>query len=144
VQGQVQSIDLFSTTLLHNDLSHVVVPNRKIVGEILHNYGKIRQLNLSVGVGYGSNLPEVLALVREVLERNPRVLKNPAPFVTVSTLGGSSIELAICPWTSVADYGAAQMEIYQSVVDQFRQRKIEIPYPQHEVRLLNQPPGSAS
>ena len=41
VEGKVEDITLFSTTLTHPDLSRVVVPNRKIVGEILHNYGKI-------------------------------------------------------------------------------------------------------
>lgn len=46
VEGQVEEIDLFSTKLSHADRSMVVVPNRKIVGEILHNYGNIRQLNM--------------------------------------------------------------------------------------------------
>ena len=56
VQGQVTSIELFTTTLLHADHSQVIIPNRKIVGEILHNYGHIRQLDLNVGVGYGTNI----------------------------------------------------------------------------------------
>ena len=42
VHGEVTNIELSSTTLLHADRSHVIVPNRKIVGEILHNYGTIR------------------------------------------------------------------------------------------------------
>src|SRR6185369_4495127 len=42
VHGQVSAIELFSTTLRHFDQSRVVIPNRKIVGEILHNYGHIR------------------------------------------------------------------------------------------------------
>src|SRR5882672_5214221 len=46
VYGQVTNVELFSTVLLHSDNSRVVVPNRKIVGEILHNYGAIRQLDL--------------------------------------------------------------------------------------------------
>src|SRR5436189_1170140 len=53
--GQVRNIELFTTTLLHPDMSRVVIPNRKIVGEVLHNYGVIRQLELSVGVAYGAN-----------------------------------------------------------------------------------------
>src|SRR5438552_11938704 len=44
--GQVASIELFSTTLLHPDRSRIVIPNRKIVGEILHNYGTVRQLDI--------------------------------------------------------------------------------------------------
>ncbi|MFA6291932.1 MAG: mechanosensitive ion channel domain-containing protein, partial [Victivallales bacterium] len=50
VEGNVENISLFSTKLSHADKSVVVVPNRKIVGEILHNYGKIRQVNIIVGV----------------------------------------------------------------------------------------------
>src|SRR6185369_7368927 len=60
VHGQVISIELFSTTLLHPDRSRLVIPNRKIVGEILHNYGTIRQLDVSVGVAYGTNIQEAL------------------------------------------------------------------------------------
>jgi small conductance mechanosensitive channel len=139
VQGQVTSIELFSTTLLHGDHSQVIVPNRKIVGEILHNYGHIRQLNLNVGVGYGTNINTAVTIVRGVLSRNARVLKEPTPGVGITMLADSSINLAICPWTAVADYGPAQTEIYQAVVEQFRANNISIPFPQREVRTLNNP-----
>src|SRR5580698_11350511 len=74
VEGVVQGISLFSTTLVHVDHSRVVVPNRKIVGEILHNYGRIRQLDVSVGVAYDTDLPRALALIEEVLRANARIL----------------------------------------------------------------------
>jgi small conductance mechanosensitive channel len=92
VSGQVTKIELFSTTLLHTDMSRVVVPNRKIVGEILHNYGNIRQLDLSVGVAYGTNLNDATGIVRRVLAANSRVLKEPAPVVGVTMLADSSIK----------------------------------------------------
>ncbi|MGD0208362.1 MAG: mechanosensitive ion channel domain-containing protein [Verrucomicrobiota bacterium] len=139
VQGQVTSIELFTTTLLHADHSQVIIPNRKIVGEILHNYGHIRQLDLSVGVAYNTNISGALVIVRGVLTRNARVLKEPAPVVGVTMLADSSISVAIKPWTAVADYGPAQAEIYQAIVEQFRANKIEIPFPQREVRMLNNP-----
>jgi small conductance mechanosensitive channel len=139
VYGQVQSIELFSTTLQHSDMSRIVIPNHKIIGEILHNYGNIRQLDLSVGVGYGSNLAEVLTIVQEIVANNPRVLKTPAPVIGISALAGSSVNIAVKPWTAVPDFGPAQAEIYQAIIDHFRTRKIEIPFPQREVRLLNNP-----
>jgi small conductance mechanosensitive channel len=141
VQGQVTSIELVSTTLLHADHSQVIIPNRKIVGEILHNYGHIRQLDLSVGVAYNTNISGALVIVRGVLTRNSRVLKEPAPVVGVTMLADSSISVAIKAWTAVADYGPAQAEIYQAIVEQFRANKIEIPFPQREVRMLG---GAAS
>jgi small conductance mechanosensitive channel len=137
VYGQVTNIELFSTTLVHANQSRVVVPNRKIVGEIMHNYGAIRQLDLSVGVAYGANLTRVVSTVREILDANPRVLKEPAPVVGINALGDSSINVTIKPWAKVPDYGMAQLELYQGIVEQFRARQIEIPFPQREVRMLN-------
>ncbi len=143
VHGQVTHIDLFSTVLLHSDLSSVVIPNRKIVGEILHNYGTIRQLSLSVGIAYASNLNEALSLLREIASSNPRVLKNPAPAVGIAALSDSAINIVVRPWTTVADYGPAQAEIYEAIIDRFRAQKIEIPFPQREVRLLTNPQSDA-
>ena len=137
VHGQVTAIELFSTTLLHPDRSRVVVPNRKILGEVLHNYGTIRQLDLSVGVGYGTNMKEALALVREVVDRNPRVLKDPTPAIGVASLGDSSVAVAVKPWVGVADYGPAGAELNEAILETFRAKGVEIPFPQREVRLLN-------
>ncbi len=139
VSGQVTKIELFSTLLLHVDQSRVLIPNRKIIGEILHNYGKVRQLDLSVGVAYGTNLNDALGIVRRVLEGNPRVLKEPAPIVGVTMLADSSINIAIKPWTSVDDFVLAQGEINQAIAERLRAANISIPFPQREVRLLNQP-----
>jgi small conductance mechanosensitive channel len=138
VEGQVKMVELFSTTLVHPDLSRVVIPNRKIVGEILQNYGHIRRLDLSVGVAYGTDLNNALAIVRAVLAQNPRVLKDPAPVVGVAMLADSSVNLAVKPWTKVDDFSPAAAEINQAIVESFRASKIEIPFPQREVRLLNQ------
>ena len=139
VQGQVTNIDLCSITLLHTDHSRVVVPNRKIVGDILHNYGHIRQLDMTVGVAYGTDINHALLVVRDVLARNARVLKEPVPVVGVTMLADSSINIAVKPWTGVPDYNPATAEIYQDIVDQFRANKIEIPFPQRDVRMLNNP-----
>jgi small conductance mechanosensitive channel len=136
--GQVSSIELFSTTLLHVDRSRVVIPNRKISGEILHNYGTIRQHNITVGVAYNSDLAAVIGVINEILARSPRVLKDPAPVVAVSSFGNSSIEISIKPWSSINELGPAGAEIRLAIVDAFRTRKIEIPFPQMEVRMVGQ------
>jgi small conductance mechanosensitive channel len=136
VYGQVSAIELFSTTLAHPDQSRVVIPNRKIVGEILHNHGTIRQLDLTVGVGYSADLPKALAAARDTLLANPRVLKTPVPVVGIASLGDSGINLRLAPWVAVSDYVSAQGEIYEAVVGRFRTSGIEIPFPQREVRLI--------
>jgi small conductance mechanosensitive channel len=137
VQGQVDTIELFNTVLLHPDRSRVVIPNRKIAGEVLHNYGTIRQLDLSVGVSYDTNIPATLALVRDILSKNSRVLKELAPGIGVSALADSSINIAVKPWVTVGDYGPAGAEINQEIVERFRAQGISIPFPQREIRILN-------
>jgi small conductance mechanosensitive channel len=136
VEGRVENIDIFTTKLSHTDLSIIVVPNRKIVGEILHNFGTIRQLDLSVGVAYATDLNRAIAAINEVLKANPRVLKEPVSVVGVTQLADSSINIAVKPWVKVPDYVPAAAEINQAIVEKFRTEKIEIPFPQREIRLL--------
>lgn len=136
-QGEVLMIDLFSTTLAHPDMSKVIIPNRKIVGEILHNFGTMRQLNLKVGVAYGTDLNETMGLVRQVLEGSAYVLKEPIPLVGISMLGDSAIIISARPWVKVDDYETAQAELYQAIVERFHDGRVVIPLPQREVRLVS-------
>ncbi|HZP86921.1 MAG TPA: mechanosensitive ion channel family protein [Burkholderiales bacterium] len=136
-EGVVEVVSLFNTILGHTDLSKVVIPNRKIVGEILHNYGKLRQLDLSVGVAYDADLNRALAAVEDVLKDNARVLKDPAPVIQISTLADSSIDIAVKPWVAVSDYIAAGGEVNKAMVETFRIRGIVMPFPQREVRILS-------
>jgi small conductance mechanosensitive channel len=136
VQGTVSNIDLLTTMLQHGDLSRVKVPNRKIIGEVLHNYGKIRQLDLSVGVAYSTNAEEAMAVINDILQTNPRVLKDPAPAVGITSLAESSVVISVKPWVNGADFGPAGGEINLAILENFRQRGIEIPFPQREIRVL--------
>ncbi len=135
-EGLVQAITLFNTTLTHVDRSRVVIPNRKIVGEILHNFGNVRQLEISVGVSYETNISEVLAAIGELLRANPRVLKDPVPVVQTALLGDWSVSIAVRPWVQVQDYGAATGEINKAVLETLRARGIVMPFPQREIRLI--------
>jgi small conductance mechanosensitive channel len=134
--GLVSVIELFSTTLLHPDKSRVIIPNRKISGEVLHNYGTIQQHDIKVGVAYHTNLPQALEVIQQLLAGNARVLKDPAPVVAIEGFGESAIEIAVKPWSKLSEFGPAAGEIKLAIVDAFRARGIEIPFPQREVRML--------
>ena len=136
-QGAVEDISLFSTTLGHADQSKVVIPNRKIVGEILHNYHAVRQLGIEVGVSYKTDIVTAVQTIREILRANPRVLKDPDPVVGIARLRDSCVVLAVAPWVQAGDYGPAGAEINQAILEAFRARDIVIPAPQREVRVLS-------
>ena len=136
VYGEVKEVNLFSTKLIHADRSLVIIPNRRIIGEILHNYGQVRQLDLSVGVAYATDLSQAIHAARQVVESNSRVLKEFSPEIGISVLADSSINLSVKPWVSVPDYIPARAELYQTLVERFRQERISIPFPQRELRVI--------
>jgi small conductance mechanosensitive channel len=135
-EGEVLDISLSSTVLGHPDRSRVVIPNRKVVGEILHNYGSLRQLAVVVGVAYGTDLGAARRVIEEVLQANPRVLKDPVPVISVLRLDDSRIAIGVGPWVKVPDFGAVSGEINQAIVEAFGRRGIVIPPPQREIRML--------
>ena len=139
VYGEVLQIDLATTTLGHADLSRVVLPNRKIVGEILHNYGLRRQLVIDVTVPLDTSMEEALEAVRAVLAANPRVLKDAAPVVAIGKVAAAGVTLNVAPWVSVADFGAASAELHRAVLDAYRNRKILLPPPVPAVAYLATP-----
>ncbi len=128
-EGMVETITLFSTSLRHPDLSTVVIPNRKIVGEILHNYGEIRQLDLAVAIPYEADVDAAIAAVRKVLTDNTRVLQDPEPVIRAERLGDYAITIAVKPWVAVPDYGASGGEINPAIVRAFHEHGIPIAKP---------------
>jgi small conductance mechanosensitive channel len=137
VEGEVTAITLFNTVLTHPDRSRIVVPNRKVVGEILQNFGNIRQADIVIGIAYESDLPNALNAIREVARANSRVLADPDPVVQISMLADSAVQIAVRPWVAVTDFGAIVGELNLSIAEDLRRRGIVIPFPQRDVRLLN-------
>lgn len=141
-EGQVKAITLFTTILTHPDRSKIVIPNRKIVGEVLHDFGSIRQLDLCVGVSYDSDLKKVRRVIAETLANERMVLKDPPAVIGVRSLEDSDIMVSVKPWVAVSDFVPASAQVYEEIVDAFRVNAIDMPYPQQEIRLLRDGNGS--
>jgi small conductance mechanosensitive channel len=139
VEGQVEHVSLSSTILLHSDRSKVVIPNRKIVGEILHNYGHVRQVTIQVNVTYDTDMSAALQVIRDVVQANSRVLKDVPPVIGVARITDSAAQISIQPWVSVDDYGAASGELTRATLEALQAHHVTLARPQHEVRLLTTP-----
>ena len=82
-----------------------------------------------------------LGIVNDVLFKSPHVLKEPAATMGITQLADSSIQISMGPWVKVKDFGSTPGELYQALVERFKARNVEIPFPQREVRLMS---GSAA
>lgn len=136
VEGRVEAIELFATRLSHPDRSIVVVPNRKIVGEILHNYGQVRQLDLGVSIARAEDLDRALVAIGEVVAGNARVLPEPPAAIGVSTLSDATIGISVRPWVKVPDFVPATAEINRAIVERFRAGGVAYPASLRETRVV--------
>jgi small conductance mechanosensitive channel len=119
VQGEVVDIGLLATTLTPADASRIVIPNKKIIGEILHRYGTARQLTLKVTISAHTDLDRALAAVRDIVGANARVLKTPPPVTAIDTLA-DTVTIVAKAWVAIADWEGAQAEIYPMIVERLR------------------------
>jgi small conductance mechanosensitive channel len=134
-EGDVLEISLFNTMLGHPDRSRVVIPNRRIVGEILHNYGRVRQLDIGANVAHDADIGAAVAAIEGVLAASPRVLRDPAPLVFVARVE-DAVRIGIRPWVGVADYVPAGGELNRAILERLRAQGIAVPMPRREVHLL--------
>jgi small-conductance mechanosensitive channel len=143
IEGRVQRISIRSTVIVTNENMAVIVPNSKLVQNELINYSYPSQnvrLNVPVGVAYGSDLEMVSQALVEAAGSVDEVLATPEPRVHFSGFGDSSLNLEIRVWINEPHKHPQIRSNVNFAIDRvFRERNIEIPFPQRDVRLHTAP-----
>lgn len=135
--GVVKEIQIFTTVLLNPQNKTIILPNGAVSNGEITNYtreGKLR-VDISIGISYESNMKEAKDVLMKVLENDEKVLRDPAPFVGVSELGDSSVNLAVRPWSTAADYWDVYFGITEKCKNALDEAGITIPFPQMDVHL---------
>jgi small conductance mechanosensitive channel len=141
VSGTVTAMSLVSTTLLSPDNQVLVVPNNKIWGNVITNVTGMatRRVDLTVGVSYGDDLKRAEQVLTEVVAKDPRVLKDPAPVIRVNKLGEYAVEFVVRPWCKTSDYWDVYWDLTREIKNAFERAKFTIPYPQRQVHVIGRP-----
>ena len=124
------------------DGTEVIIPNETLITTpvINHSFTDHRgKISMPVQVGYESPLELAMQLMVDIAVRNSRVLVEPAPSVQIKGFAESGIDLLLAFWIPDPEEGsgALQSDIYLEVWKEFNKHAISIPYPQREVRILN-------
>jgi small conductance mechanosensitive channel len=138
VVGIVEEVKLAYTQLSTEDGEMVTIPNKLIVGEILHNSGANLVVEGSIGVAYDSNINKAIELVSEVLAANQQVVDEPVPQVGIQCFADSAIELGYRYWVPTSAYYQTMYEVNGLILARLKGANIVIPYPQRDVRIINQ------
>jgi small conductance mechanosensitive channel len=137
VSGTVLEIQIMTTVLKTPDNKHIIIPNGKVVTSVITNYSReeTRRLNLVFGVGYESDMEKVRGLLKEIIESDERILKEPAPQILMSELANSSVNFSVRMWTKASDYWNVNFDMNEKVFKVFNDNGINIPYPQVDVHI---------
>ena len=136
--GEVQDITLARTELKTIGGTLVVIPNKQIVGEIIHNYSEFKKLDITVGVGYESNTDKAISIVQDIVTKDSRAAQSPTPIVGISEFADSSINIHARLRCKQADYWALLFSINKKINEQFKTVGIVIPFPQRDVHLYEE------
>ena len=138
--GVVEQILIFSTQLKTPDNKTVIVPNGSLLGGNITNYSTkgTRRMDLVIGVGYDDDIRKVKQVLLDIIAKEERFLKDPAPVVAVLELADSSVNFAFRPWVNGADYWAAYFDTLETITLRLDEEGITIPYPQRDVHMMPQ------
>jgi small conductance mechanosensitive channel len=125
---------LANTTIVTFDGRRLMVPNRKIWGEVIENRSveDIRRVEITVRVSYAEDLNSALEILHDLCKSDERVLATPEPLIFVSELEDSWVEIDVRPWVRNQDWWPLTTDLPRLVRLRFAKEGIEIPYPRTE------------
>lgn len=137
VSGTVDEVQIFTTVLKTPDNKKVIVPNSQIMDSTITNYSahETRRVDLVVGCGYGDDIDKVYSVLKDIIDRDDRILSEPAPSIALNTLGDSSVNFNVRPWVNKADYWDVYNDVTEQVKRRFDQEGLNIPFPQRDVHV---------
>ncbi len=137
VAGTVKSVSIVATTVTTPDNQVIVIPNKNVWGNVITNVttSKTRRVDLTFGIGYDDDIETAQRVLEEVVSAHPLVLKDPAPVIRVGTLGASSVDFIVRPWTKTVDYWTVHWDLTRQVKEAFDAAGVSIPYPQQDLHI---------
>ena len=129
--GTVKGISLNYTELASPANVQIIIPNANIWGNTITNFSTYdtRRAEWMFGVGYGVDLKKAEEVILKTITSDPRALSEPAPFVQVNNLGGSSVDFLARVWVKSSDYFTYQADMKRAVKEALDEAEIDIPFP---------------
>jgi len=137
VAGTVEAIHIFTTQLLTPDNKTIIIPNASMTAGNITNYSAkgTRRVDLVISIGYGDDVDHAKKVISDVLAKEKRILKDPAPTIMLIELADSSVNFAVRPWVLTADYWGVYSTLTENIKKSFDAEGINIPFPQRDVHV---------
>ena len=135
--GTVKEISVFATSLNTVDKKLIIIPNGPLSTGSLTNFSAElqRRVDWTFGIAYGDNIDDFKRAINDFIAEDPRILKEPASFIGLSELGGSSVNFSVKVWVNSPDYWDVFFEMNEKVYKRFGDYNLHIPFPQMDIHL---------
>ncbi len=135
--GTVREIQIFNTILTTSDNKVIIIPNGGLSTGLMKNYSKeaTRRVDWEFGIAYGDDYTKAKAVLSRLLDAETRVLKDPAYFIALTSLGESSVNIVVRAWVNASDYWGVYFDMNEKVYKTFAEENLNIPFPQLDVHL---------
>lgn len=131
VSGTVKEIQIFNTLVHTGDNKVILLPNGPVSTGIINNYSREpkRRLDFTFSIAYGDDYEKAKEVLLRLIKEDSRVLDNPAaPFVALSALGASSIDITVRVWCKQEDYWGIKFDLNKKVYEIFPKEGLNFPY----------------
>ncbi len=135
--GTVKEIQIFNTILTTPDNVTIILPNGGLSGSAMTNFSAqaTRRVDFTFGIGYDDDIDQAKKILADLIGEDQRIMKDPVPFIAVSELADSSVNLVVRVWVNASDYWSVFFDTQEKVKKQFDAQGVSIPYPQTDVHL---------
>ena len=136
--GEVIDMTLARTELKTVDGTVIFIPNKQIVGEVIHNYSDFKKLDIKVGVSYEADVAKAIEIIKNIVRKNSHVAEKPEPKIGISEFADSSINIYARTWCKQVDYWDLMFDINKAIRDEFKNQGVTIPFPQRDVHIYEE------
>lgn len=146
VSATVDEIGLFTTQFTTVDGVHVSCPNSSIWNSKVTNYSRNgqRRMDLVIGISYNDDIGTAMDVLKGLMDKDDRVLSDPAPQCMVTTLGDSSVNITMRFWAKSADFWALKWDMTRWTKEKIEDAGLSIPFPQRDIRTIPAAPSDQS
>lgn len=138
--GTVREVQIFHTVLLTPDNKTIYIPNGSLSSGVVTNFSReeLRRVDWTFSVEYGSDYEHVRQVILRILGADSRILSDPAPFIGLTSLADSSVNVVVRVWVKSSDYWNVYFDMNQTVYATFNAEGIAFPFPQltvHQAKI---------
>ncbi|MDA0193814.1 MAG: mechanosensitive ion channel [Bacteroidetes bacterium] len=137
--GTVSEIQIFNTVLKTPDNKTIIIPNGSLSNGSVTNFTTEpnRRVDMTFGISYGDDIDKAKNTVMELAKADNRIFADPEPFLAVSELADSSVNLVLRVWCESGNYWPIFFDMQENVKKTFDKKGISIPFPQRDVHMYN-------